>query len=1209
MKIDKDTLDSTQYVSVVDLISEGEIQGLKDGLRSIYLNNTPLQNPDGSYNFQEVTVDTRNGTQEQSYIPITTGIENEIPVGVVVEYNTPVVRTITDQSVNAVRITISVPQLQRYESDGDIRGEWFTFQVQVQYNGAGYTTVLDQEIKGRTSDLYQRDYSVGLSGAFPVDIRVVRTRVASTNPQVFNDFSWASYTEITYAKPRYPNSALVAMSFNAAQFSAIPTRSYLVRGIKVHIPNNATVDSATGRLIYNGIWNGTFGAAQWCSDPAWILWDLLTSSRYGFGDHIQESQLDRWAFYSASQYASQLVPDGFGGQEPRFSCNVNIQTAEEAYKLINDMCSVFRVMPYWSTGALTISQDKPSDYTYYFTPANVTEGGFTYQGGSRKNRPTVCVVSYLDLNTRDIAYEVVEDAAGIAKYGVVKTEISAFACTSRGQAYRIGEWLLYSERYESEVVTFTAAVEAGVLVRPGALIKIADPVRSGERRGGRIVSATTTTVTVDNATGLTSSGTLSIILPNGAAEERTVTGLTGNTFTVSTAFSVAPANNGVWLYGDNTIAATLWRVLSVQEQDDSNYAISAIAYDPSKYDYIERGTPLQERDVTNLDVIPAAPTGISFIEALQQYQNEIRSTLLVSWQSVTNAASYQVRWRKDNGNYTIATVPSAQYELVDITPGTYEFKIFSLSAALRPSSTSLDASFVALGKTAPPADVTNFMSILDSDIGVTLNWSKNTELDIQGYEIWQGNQWGTGTLIGLFSATSAKVGLLPIGTTTWWIKALDTSGVYSLNAISTSLTVGVAPAPTVQNAFKGTNIELIWTVVAGNLATQAYEIRYGSVSDTWATATVVGTTSSTVYSTRATWLGTRRWFVAAIDLNGSYGAPGQTDAQVIAPSQAIISQQVVDNNVFLQWNDTTSTLPVDLYELRKGSNWATAEVIGTKQGRFTSVFEVAPGTYTYWLAGIDSAGNYGAPSSVSVAVSQPPDYILRLNVDSTFNGTRSNVATLDTGLISPVDTTETWQSHFTTRSWSTPQDQITVGYPYYAMPSASTGYYEEVIDYGAVLAATKITATLTSQIVAGTPSLTPTISTRKLNTDPWINNVGLNSVFATDFRYIKIRYDFASTGGDDLLQISALNIRLDAKLRNDFGSGTASASDVGGTTVSFNIAFVDVEAISVTPATTNAVIAVYDFVDALNPTTFKVLLFNTAGSRVSGPFSWSARGV
>jgi hypothetical protein len=344
-------------------------------------------------------------------------------------------------------------------------------------------------------------------------------------------------------------------------------------------------------------------------------------------------------------------------------------------------------------------------------------------------------------------------------------------------------------------------------------------------------------------------------------------------------------------------------------------------------------------------------------------------------------------------------------------------------------------------------------------------------------------------------------------------------------------------------------------------------------------------------------------------MSDGLGQETAVDITVSAPSQPTIAQQVVDNNVLLQWNDCTTTLPVDSYELRRGAAWASATLIGTKSGRFTSVFETAGGTYTYWLAGIDSAGNYGTPGSVSAIVNQPPDYQLKLNQNSTWSGTKNN-ALLDSGtLLLGLNLTETYQDHFTTRSWNSPQDQITAGYSYWIMPSATSAYYEEIVDYGSVVASSKVTETLTSTVIAGSFSVTPKISVRKLTTDSWTDYNGVNQVYATDFRYIKFRYDFSSAGGDDLMRLTELNYRLDSKLRNDFGTGTANSADSGGTTVNFNVAFVDVEAISVTPSGTTPRIAIYDFVDAPNPVSFKVLLFDTSGNRVSGAFSWSARGV
>ena len=727
-----DSLNSTQYANLLDLISEGEIEGLKDGHKSIYVDNTPLQNADGSYNFKNVTVTTRNGTQNQTYIPLTADIENEKPVGVQVLQATPIVRSITTNTVNAARITITTPALQEFPSNGDIIGSSFSLDIQVQYNGGGYTTVLSDTVSGRSGDQFQRDYLINFSGAFPVNVKVIRTSADSGTSRVQNSFSWSSYTEITYAKLRYPNSALVALRVDAEQFNSIPNRSYLVRGIKVAIPSNATVDSTTGRLIYAGVWNGSFGAAAWTTDPCWILWDLLTSTRYGFGDHIQASQLDKWAFYAASQYASALVPDGFGGTEPRFSCNVNIQTAEDAYKLINDMCSIFRAMPYWSTGALTVSQDAPADSAYLFTLANVSEAGFSYQGGSLKTRPTVAVVSYLNLDKRDIDYEVVEDQAAIGKYGVVTREISAFACTSRGQAHRLGEWLLYSEWYENEVVSFTASIDAGVLVRPGQIIEISDPMRAGARRGGRISSATTTAVTIDDATSLTlgTGATLSVILPNGTVQSRTVSAIAGNVITVSSAFTTAPNANSVWIYETNDIQTSTWRVLSVQEQDGAQYAISALAYNASKYAYIERGARLEPRDVTNLNDIPDAPTNLQAIETLYESNGRALSKLMLSWQSVAGVNDYRIRWRATNGNWTTATQTRLDYEILNTTAGTYEIEVYSLSAGLRSSVLPASLTFNAFGKTAPPAAVTGVSLIPIDGASAILSWDRSDELDV-----------------------------------------------------------------------------------------------------------------------------------------------------------------------------------------------------------------------------------------------------------------------------------------------------------------------------------------------------------------------------------------------------------------------------------------------------------------------------------------------
>jgi predicted phage tail protein len=754
---DPDTLASKQYATFVDLLSEGEIEGFPSAaayardsadynralLKDVFLNGTQIlrqgadaTNPQtADYNFQNVTLQTRYGTQAQTYIPGFSDIERESSVQVKVEQATPITRTISDTTVDAVRVTITVPRLEQYTDEGDVRGTNLNLRIQVQYNGGGYTTVIDDTIAGRTADQYQKDYKVSFTGAFPVDVRVVRVTADSVDTNLLNDFYWSSYTEITEQKLRYPNSALVAMRLDAEQFSSIPNRSYRIRGMKVQIPSNGTVNQTTGAISYAGAWNGTFGAAVWTSDPAWILYALLTNTRWGLGDHITASQLDKFAFYSASQYASATVDDGFGGFEPRFSCNALIQNQEEAYKLINDLCSVMRVMPYWSTGSLTISQDKPADASYLFTLANVSADGFTYTGSDLKTRHTVAIVSYLDLETQDIAYEVVEDKDAIAKYGVITTNIKAFACTSRGQAARLGEWLLYTEQYETEVVSFRTSVDAGVVVRPGQVIEMADPVKAGVRRGGRIASATTTVITVDDTaeTDLDSGdgATLSVVLPDGTVESKAITNITGANITVASAFSAAPNANSIWVLSNDTVEASTWRVLTVSEIDRVQYEVTAIAYNASKYNYVERGFKLEARDITKLNEPKPAPSNLTALETIYESNGQARVKLIVSWGAVVGASEYQVQWRPLNGNWTTVNVPQTDYEILDTTAQTYEIRVYTLNGARTPSTSPASLNFAAIGKTAVPGNVQNLsFEAINANSG-RLRWDETVDLDVK----------------------------------------------------------------------------------------------------------------------------------------------------------------------------------------------------------------------------------------------------------------------------------------------------------------------------------------------------------------------------------------------------------------------------------------------------------------------------------------------
>jgi len=762
-----DNLHSRQFATFLDLVSEGEIEGFatasKEGLtkgttaynnaalKDVFLNDTPVlqasansANPATTdFNFQDVTFKPRFGTSGQTKID---GIESSssiTAVGVEVTASSPVTRQITNSNVDAANITITFPQLQKGTDKGDLLGSSVQLKISVQYNSGGFTDIITDTITGRTADAYQRDYRVNLTGAFPVDIRVSRVTPDSTDSFLVDTFQWTSFAEIIDDANTYANSAYSAIRLDSMQFSSVPSRKYRIRGIKVRIPGaganssgTPSVDSATGRIVYPDgyIFNGVMGAAQWCSCPSMVLLDLLTDTRYGFGNHITDSSLDLFSFVTASKFANTLVDDGFGGQEARFSCNVNIQNSGQAFDLINELAGVMRCMPIWSAGSIQLTQDSPKDASYLFNLANVTEEGFSYSGSGLKTRNTVISVSYFNMDSREIDYEVYEDTAAIAKFGVIIKQVKAFACTSRGQARRLAKAILFAEQNESEIVSFATSIDSGVVVRPGAVIEIADPVRSGLRRGGRVSSATTTQITVDDsaATDLptTNNPTLSVILPDGTVETKSVSSVSGAVITVSSAFSQTPNANTVWLLQDDTVQAQKFRVITVEESDGINYAITALSYVNEKYAFIEDGATLPTRTVSVLNLPKDPPTALQAEEKLVEINNQAVSKLILSWQPIVGVTQYQVNYRFNNGNFVSTTVSSPDFEIFNTDIGTYEFQVFSYNTALQMSATSADLTFNAVGKTALPSNVTGLSAEPINEKLVRLRWNLSTDIDV-----------------------------------------------------------------------------------------------------------------------------------------------------------------------------------------------------------------------------------------------------------------------------------------------------------------------------------------------------------------------------------------------------------------------------------------------------------------------------------------------
>ena len=799
-----DTLNSKQFATIQDLLSEGEIEGFatpsKAGIakssadyliaaqKDIFLNNTPILNAnasnsspaDADFNFQSVVLDARYGTNNQLVIP---GIESSDPVNSSPILGFPRVCTVANGGVtqaislnkDAVRVTISFGQLQKAEDNGDLLGSSVELKIQLQTNNGTFQTKIQETITGRSADLYSKEYRVNLPATYSqAAIKVVRVTADSTDNSLKDEFSVSVMQEIVDDPQTYPDSAYAQLRIDSEQFSAIPKRAYRIRGIKVRIPaanggltptvvaNQAIATSlglgtpsSFGFIHYpeNYVFNGQMAAAQWCSCPSLILLDLLTTKRYGFGTHIAPNQandtelyenLDLYSFVAASRYANELVDDGFSGEEPRFSCNVNIQSSKEAFDLIKDLASIMRCIPIWSQGSISIVQDKPTDPSYLFSLANVTPEGFSYTGSSLKQRHSVVSVSYFNMDSREMDFEVYGDGNSTAevnrraKLGIVYKQVKSFGCTSRGQAQRLARAIVFSEEQESEVINFATSMDAGAIVRPGSVIAVNDPVRQGDRRSGRIAAATTTQITVDDTANLESFGggneKVSVIMPDGTVEKKSCT-VVGDKIDLTSALSTTPNVNSIWLLesdGEGEEPQT-FRVVSVEEQDGVNYSISALAYRSDKYTNIESTDfpTLPVRNISRLNELKPAPTiKLPILEEVVVVNNIAINRLLISWKPVAGVTQYQVQYRFQNSNWVTEIVFRPDIEIMNTQAGTYDIKIFSFNAAGQLSSTPSSTQFPAEGKRAVPNDVQNLTLEPVNDKLVRLRWDKSIDADV-----------------------------------------------------------------------------------------------------------------------------------------------------------------------------------------------------------------------------------------------------------------------------------------------------------------------------------------------------------------------------------------------------------------------------------------------------------------------------------------------
>lgn len=809
-----DSLHSTARAKVLDLLSEGEIKGLVNGARSVFLDDTPLQNEDGSYNFANVKMDFRSGTQDQAHIPGFPSVDNELGIGVELRADTPWVRAVTNLQLSALRVRLSVPRLAAVNtSNGDTGGHTVAYAIDVATDGGAYEQVLQSAFSGKTSSKYERSHRVDLpQGARQGwSVRVRRLTANASSNSVADTTNIESVTEVIDAKLRYPGSAICGVQYGAEQFSSNPSRSYDCYGRILRVPSNYDPEKRS----YSGIWDGTFKPA-WSDNPAWIYYDLLLHYRYGLGHLITAAQIDKWELYRISQYCDQMVSDGKGGVEPRFTCNLYLQAQGDALKVLQDLAGIFRGMVYWFGGQMSAVADMPEDPIYTYTAANVIEGRFSYAGTSGKTRHTVALVSWNNpVNNYKAEVEAVTDETGVARYGVQQVEITATGCTSQGQAQRLGRWALMTNRLETETVTFSTGLE-GIRSRPGQIIRVSDPHRAGRRIGGRIRTADRNAVVIDESVEVRPGDRLTIILPTGRAESRRVK-LAGNQLTVDSTqysfdmttitmdktgyaqgvqvveveepFSLAPVPQSIWAVESATLAPQLFRVLSVAERIGENevaFEVMAIEHVPAKFEGVDSSTIIETPPIT---VIPPsvqpAPGGV-LIEAETGAidQGIVVTSMVISWPPARSAVAYEVQWRRDGGEWVNAgRVGACRFEVTGIYAGRYLAKVRAINALGVGSIWSTSVETVLSGKTSLPPSV-SFLAADAMVMGIKVRWgipAGVSTADLQRTEIWysQTSDQSQAVKLGDFAYPQSDYSMLGLasGQRFWfWARLVDRSG-------------------------------------------------------------------------------------------------------------------------------------------------------------------------------------------------------------------------------------------------------------------------------------------------------------------------------------------------------------------------------------------------------------------------------------------------
>ncbi|MGM8751706.1 phage tail protein [Enterobacter hormaechei subsp. steigerwaltii] len=718
-----DSIQSIARAKVLIALGEGEFAGGLDG-KNIFLGDsssyTPLQNADGSYNFNNVKYEFRSGTQDQDYIQGFPGIENELQVSYELKQAVPYVRAVSNTQLSALRIRLGWPTLLLQKNNGDKVGTRVEYAIDLSADGGPYETVVNGAVDDKTTSLYERSHRVNLPKASTGwRLRVRRITPDSTSVNIVDTMRVVAVTEIIDAKLRYVNTALLYVEFDAKQFpNGIPQVVCNPKGRIIRVPDTYDPETRT----YSGTWEGVFKWA-WTDNPAWIYYDIILNERFGLGQRIDATQIDKWELYRIAQYCDQQVPDGKGGSgtEPRFRCNVYIQDRNDAWTVLRDLAGIFRGMTYWGDNKMYVLADMPRDVWHIYNHASVVEGKFTFADPSETTRNTAALVNWSDpANHYKDTPEPVYDNDLAMRFDYRQLEMTAIGCTRQSEANRRGRWALLTNGI-GEVVTFSTGMDVPPV---GEVIGVAANELAGRTIGGRVSTVNGRNITLDRAADVKAGNRLFLNLPSGIAQARTVQAVKGNTVTVTTPYSETPEAECNWGVDSDDLYIALFRVTGTRDNNDGTFEVTGTTYNPDIYSAVDTGARLDERPISVIPPGVQAPPGNIVVDSYSTVnQNIAVTTMRVAWDAVQGAVAYEAEWRRDSGNWiSVPRTSSLGFEVQGIYSGRYLVRVRAVNASDVSSVWATSAEVNLTGKVGNPPKPVGFIASDNVVFGIELSW-------------------------------------------------------------------------------------------------------------------------------------------------------------------------------------------------------------------------------------------------------------------------------------------------------------------------------------------------------------------------------------------------------------------------------------------------------------------------------------------------------